>query len=210
MHDGFVHLVSGYADGAGVHDAAHGDDGDVGGAAADVHDHVAGGLFDGQARADGGGHGLFDEEDFAGARAIRGILHGALFHRRDFAGNADDDARMYEDAAIVSLLNEVREHLFGDFEVGDDAVFHGLDGHDVARSAAEHFFGFLADGYDFAGGFIDGDDGRLIDDDAFAGGKDQRVGGAEINGQVGGKQTENRPQVVTVLIHFPRLPERNC
>ena len=94
LHDGFVHLVAGHADGTRVDDAAQRDDGDVGGAAADVDDHVAGRLGDGQAGADRGGHGLLDEINFAGARAVGGVLHGALFDRRDLAGDADDDARV--------------------------------------------------------------------------------------------------------------------
>ena len=120
-------------------------------------------------------------------------MHGALFHLRDFAGHADDDARVHQHSAAVRLLNEVIQHVLGDFEVGDDAVLHGLDGDDVAGRAAEHLLGFFADGFDFAVGFVDGDDGRLVDDDALAFGKDQRVGGAKIDGKVGGKQTENRP-----------------
>jgi len=44
---------------------------------------------------------------------------------------------------LCAFLNEVVKHLLGDFEVSDDAVFHGLDGHDVAGRAAQHLFGFL-------------------------------------------------------------------
>src|SRR6202007_1566863 len=64
--DGLVHLVAGHADGARIDDAGEGDDGDVGGAAADVDDHVAAGLGDGQAGADGRHHGLLDEVNLAG------------------------------------------------------------------------------------------------------------------------------------------------
>ena len=149
LHDRFVHLIAGDAHGTRVNDAAHGDDRDVRRAAADVHDHVAGRLFDRQARADGRSHGLLHQINFAGARAIRGVLHRALFHRRNFAGHSDDDARMHQHAAVVRLLNKIRQHFFGDFEVGDDAVLHGLDGHNVAWRAAEHLFGFAADGHDF-------------------------------------------------------------
>src|SRR5579864_1034779 len=156
MHYRLVHFVSGDAYRAGVNDAAHGNDGDVGRAAADVHHHVPGRLLDGQTGADGGGHGLLDEIDFAGARAIGGVLHGALFHRRNFAGNADDDAGMHQDAAVVRFLNEVSEHFLGDFEVGDDAVLHGLDRHHITGRAAKHFLGFLADGDDLAAVLVAG------------------------------------------------------
>src|SRR5260221_11700762 len=41
LHHGFIHLVSGYAHGARVNDAAHGNHRDVRGAAADVDHHVS-------------------------------------------------------------------------------------------------------------------------------------------------------------------------
>jgi hypothetical protein len=37
VHHGFVHLVAGNAHRARIDDAAHGDDGDVSGATADIH-----------------------------------------------------------------------------------------------------------------------------------------------------------------------------
>ena len=94
---------------------------------------------------------------------------------------------MNKHAAIVRFLNEIGEHLFGDFEVRDDAIFHGLDGHHVAGSSAKHLFGFAADSDDFSSGFVDRYDRRLVDDDALAGRKDQRVCGTKIDGEVGGK-----------------------
>src|SRR5258708_26546982 len=140
---------------------------------------------------------------FAGARAISGVLHGAFFNGSDFTGDADDDARMDQDAAVMGLLNEIGEHFFGDFEVGDHAVLHGLDGDDVAGSAAEHLFSFAANRDDFTGDFVDGDDGGFVDHDAFAMGEDQGISRSQIDGQVGRKQTEDRPHVVTVLVHSP-------
>ena len=182
--DGLVHLVSGHADGARVDDAGERDDGDIGGAAADVDDHVAAGFGDGQACADGGDHGLLDEMNFGGLGAVGGVHDGALFNLRDLRGDTDDDAGMHHHLAVVGLLDEVVEHLFGVAEVGDDAVFHGLDGDDVAGGAAEHLLGLFADGLNLIGDLVDGDDGGLVDDDAFAGGEDERVRRAEIDGQV--------------------------
>src|ERR1017187_271261 len=184
VHYGFVHFVSGDADRTRIDDSAHGDDSDVRGAAADIDDHVSGGLLDGQAGADGGSHGLFDEIDFAGASAIGGVLHGAFFNRRDFAGNSDNDPWMNENAAIVGLLNEVGEHFFGHLEIGDYPVLHRFDGHHVARSSSEHFLGLAADGHYFTVRLINGDDGRLVHDDAFAAGEDECVRRSEVDGQV--------------------------
>ena len=114
---------------------------------------------------------------------------------------------MNQHAAVVRLLNEIGEHLLGDFEIGDHAVFHGLDRDHVAGRAAEHFLRFAADGHHFAAVFVDGDDGRLVDDDAFSARKDQRVGGSQVDSQIGRKQAEDRPHVVTVFRHVTLPPE---
>ena len=133
---------------------------------------------------------------FAGLGAIGGIHDRALFHLGDLRRHADDDARMHQHLAVVRLLDEVVEHLLGDFEIGNDAIFHGLDGHDVAGRAAEHLFGLFTHGFHFAGDFVDGNDRRLVDHDAFALGIHQRVGGAQIDSQVAGKHAEQRAQVM--------------
>ena len=74
-------------------DAAERDDRDLGGAAADVDDHVAGGLLHGQPGADGGGHGLLDDVGrLAGAGELGGLLHGALLDAGDARRDADDHA----------------------------------------------------------------------------------------------------------------------
>ena len=138
LDDRLIHLVAGDAHRLAVDDAGQRDDGDVGGAAADVDDHAAGRLGDRQAGADRRGHRLFDQVHFAGLGAVGRVLDRALFDLRDFRRHADDDARPHPDVAVVRLLDEVGQHLLGDVEVGDDAVLHRLDGDDVAGRAAEH------------------------------------------------------------------------
>ncbi len=159
----------------------------------------------GKTRADGGHHGLLHQVHFAGFGAIGGIHDGAFFHLRDFAGHADDDARMHQHLAVVRLLDEVIQHLLGDFEVGDDAVFHRPDGDDVAGRAAEHFLGFFADRFHFAGVLVQRDDGRFVDDDAFAFGENQRVGGAEIDGEIGRKKAEKRTKIHELVFENQEL-----
>ena len=79
LDDRVVELVAADADRLARDDAAERDDRDLGGAAADVDDHVAGRLLHGQAGADGRGHGLFDDVGrLAGAGVLGGLLHGAL------------------------------------------------------------------------------------------------------------------------------------
>ncbi len=70
---------------------------------------------------------------------------------------------------VVRLLDKVVQHLFRDFEVGDHAVLHRLDGHDVARRAPKHILGLFAYGFHFACIFIDGHNRGLIHNDALAG-----------------------------------------
>ena len=103
---------------------------------------------------------------------------------------------MHQHLAVVRLLDEVVQHLLGDLEVGDDAVFHGLDGHDVARRASEHFLGLFAHGFNFAGVLVDGHDRRLVYDNALAACIYQRVRRPEIDREVAGKHAEQRTKIV--------------
>ena len=87
----------------------------------------------------------------------------------------------------MNPLNELLEHLFGDGEVGDHAVFHRPDGRDVAGRLAEHLLGRSADSLD---GFLgvgaafgtNGDDRRFVKHDTLATHVDQRVGSTKVNG----------------------------
>src|SRR5205085_4381282 len=188
LRDGLVHLVAGDAHRPRVDDAGQRYDGDVGGAAADVHDHVAVRLRDGEAGADGRAHRLLDQVDFAGLGAVGRVLDGAALDLRDLRGDADDDAGADPGLAVVGLSDEVLEHLLGHLEVGDDAVLHRADGDDVAGGAAQHLLRLLADGLGRVGDLVDGDDGRLRDDDAAPLGVDERVRGAEVYGEIAGEQ----------------------
>jgi len=90
----------------------------------------------------------------------------------------------------VHLADEVAQHRLGDVEVGDDAVLHRADGGDVARGAAEHSLSLVADGADLARDGIEGDDGRLAEDDALVFDVNERVGGAKVDADVVGEVTE--------------------
>ena len=87
--------------------------------------------------------------------------------------------------AIVSLGDEVLDHLLGVLEVGDHAVPHRAHGHDVRRSPPQHAPGLGADAQDLAGALAHSDDGRLIEDDAAAAHVYERVRSAEVDADVG-------------------------
>jgi len=116
--------------------------------------------------ADGGHHRLLDEVDLGRLGLHRRIAHGAFLHLGDLAGNADDDSRAHTEGPVVSLLDEVVEHLLCVLEIGDDAVLHRPDGHDVAGGPPEHLLGLATHRLDAAGLLVDRDDGRLADDDS--------------------------------------------
>ena len=174
------------------------DDGDVGGAAADVHDHVAGGLGDRHAGADRCRHRLLDQVHFAGLRAVGAVLDRALLHLRDLARYADDNARAHPDVPVVRLLDEVGQHLLGDLEVGDDAVLHRLDRDDIAGRAAQHVLRVLADRLDAAVHLVDGDNRGFVHDDALPARVHAGIGGAEIDRQVTRKQRQHRTKTQTL------------
>ena len=100
--------------------------------------------------ADRRGHRFLDEVHLARLGAHRAVLHGAALDLRDLRRHADDDARPQPAAALVRLADEVRQHLLGRLEVGDDAVLHRPDRGDVAGRPAEHLLRLGADGLDAA------------------------------------------------------------
>ena len=185
--DRLVHLVAADAHALRVDDAGERDDGDLGRAAADVDDHVAARLGDGQARADGRRHGLLDQVDLARAGALGALLHRALLDLGDAEGHADDDARLHQRAPVVRAGDEVAQHRLGDLEVGDDAVAQRADRLDVARRAAEHLLGLAADGEHLLAAArvaLHRDDRGLARDDALALDVDERVGRPEIDREI--------------------------
>ena len=166
--DGFVELVAGHLDGGAFHHALQGDHGNVAGAAADVHHHVALGLGDVDAGADGCGHRLLDQIHMAGAGLQARVHHGALLHLGDAGGNADDDTGL-EDVveAAADLADELLEHPLGHVVVGDDALTQGTDGHDVAGGTAQHGLGVCAHAEQAAVVLVDGHHGGLIEHNAL-------------------------------------------
>src|SRR5208283_4687645 len=196
LDDRFIHLVARDPHRARKDDASQRNDGDLGGAAADIDNHVAGRLGNWQPGADRSRHRLFNQVNLARARRLGRFAHGALLDRGDAERHADDDtrARTHERLARVNLLDEVAQHVLGDLEVGYDAVLERPDGDDRARRAAEHLLRLGSDREHApraARIFLHRDHRRLVAHDAFALHIDEGVGGAEIDCQIVGEPTEN-------------------
>jgi len=86
--------------------------------------------------------------------------------------------------AVDDRLEEEPQHLLGDVEVGDHAVLERSHREDPIGGAAQHALRLEPDPLDLAGGFLDRDDGGLVQDDPLALDVDQGVGGAEIDGNL--------------------------
>ena len=87
----------------------------------------------------------------------------------------------------MHLTDEMLDHFLGHLEVGDDAVSQRADGLNIARRAAEHLLGFVADGQDMLAAFDFGEryDRGLVEDNAAAFDIDQRIRRPQIDGHVG-------------------------
>src|SRR3989344_624028 len=185
-----VEFVARDAHVARIHEAAERDDADVRRATADIDYHVAARLVDGQLDTDSRSHRFFDDVDFARARRPGGVAHCAHFHGCNSRRDTDDDTRPQKfRVSRLRLPYQVREHFGGHLEIGNDAVYDGLDRLDVRGSAAEHLFGLCADGHYLPRLCVHCDDARLIDDDAAALYIDERIGRTEVDADIIRKKT---------------------
>ena len=176
---------------AGVNDAGEGNQRHLGGAAADIDDHVSGRFLHRQADADRGGHRLLDQVNLAGTRLLGGFADGAALDLGDAGRDGDEHPRIRA-AALVHLADEMAEHRLGDFEIRDDAVLQRADRDDIARRPAEHAFGVVADGEHLVGAGLDRHDRWLAQNDAVVLDVDQRVRGAEVDADIIGKQISEK------------------
>jgi hypothetical protein len=78
------------------------------------------------------------------------------------------------------MVRKLADHLLRHQEVGDDAVLQGAQRAQVVRRAAQHALGLETHAGDGAVG-VQRSDGGLVEHDALAPDRDDRVGGAEIH-----------------------------
>ena len=80
----------------------------------------------------------------------------------------------------------------------------------VAGRAAQHALGLGADGVDFAGAVVDGDDRRLGEHDALAAEIDERVGGAKVDGHVAGAEARDETEEADDELLSMRFSNDDC
>lgn len=88
------------------HDALFGQDGNLGGAAAHVHDHGAFFLVVFQSHAHHGRQGLVDEHRLSGAYSHRRFQKGSSLHAVDALGHAHNEPWMEEHALQVGAVHD--------------------------------------------------------------------------------------------------------
>ena len=182
--DGLIEHITGHAHAAGCHDAAQRDDSDLCRTAADVHDHAAGRLADGQARTNCSCHRLFNDGHLTGAGLQGRFAHSAALHLGDAGGDADDHAGAGEHTVAASLLEEVFQHIGGNIEVRDHAVLQGAHCHDAAGGTADDSLCLAAHTAHFIGLGVHCHHRRLAHDDALALHIHQGIGSTQINAYI--------------------------
>ena len=187
VDDRLIERITADADRLCGDNAAHRDHGDLRRAAADVNDHCAGRIENGQAGAECGCDRLGNKLNRTGACFFGSLLDGTAFNRRYAGGNADNDAGALDERAAERFFDELLKHRRGDIEISDHAVLERLDGNDGAGRSADDLLCLLADGAGLVGAGIDRDDRRLAHDDASAACIDQGIGRTEINSDISGK-----------------------
>lgn len=153
--------------GLALGNAAHGDDRDLGRAAADIHDHVSVGLFDVNAGADSRRNSGLDKIHSARTGLDRSIDHRALFNAGYAAGNAHEYPRL-EQAERGYSADKLTQHERGHIVIGDNARSYRVDSDNVCRGAAKRFFRLLAYFEHFVLYLIDRNDRRLAQNKSLA------------------------------------------
>ena len=206
--DGVVEVVAADPQRPRHHDPPERDHGDLAGAATHVDDHVRVRRVDLQAGADGRGERLLDQVHRPRARRVARLDQRAPLDVGDARRRAHDHPRPRAPAG-VRARHEVAQHLLGDLEVGDHAVPERPDGADPRRRAADHALRLVADGVDVAGVGVDGDHRGLGGHDALAADEHERVGGAEVDGDVEAAEAGEEAAAGIAVGAVVRLHERS-
>src|SRR5208282_688699 len=198
-NDRLVHLVPADPNRSAIDDAAKRQHRHLGGPAADIYDHRAGRLGHRKAGTDRCRHRLLDQKDPPCASTFSRFSDRAPLYRGRARGHTDDDLRRGEASAVVRLADEMLDHFLRYLEIGDDAVAQRPDGLNVARSAAEHQFCFLADGKDLFPAADAGDRHHrwLVQHDTAPFHVDDGVCRAEVDRHVGRQKTKHSSKHLT-------------
>ena len=136
--DALGDFITGNPDRFALHGRAEAQDGDIGGATADVDNHAADGLGNRQASTDRGGHGFIDQVDLFGADDA-GFTDRPALHIGDAARDADHHPRSGGLAGIAAA-HEGLDHELGGGVISNDAIAQGTNRLNRFRGFADHAF----------------------------------------------------------------------
>ena len=147
-----------------------------------------------QAGADRRRHAFFDQVHLARLGAIGAVDDRAALDLRNPRGNADDDARPAPGDVpwaflmkLVSIRSAASKSAMTPSRIGRIVVIDG-------GRAPEHRVRLVADRLGLVARGVDGHDGRLVENDAAPGGKDDRVCRAEVDREVAGTESQDVQQ----------------
>ena len=126
------------------------------------------------------------------AGSKRRIQNCFTFHLGRAARNTDNHTRRNQRPSFGGFFNQHTQHTLGNHKISNHAVPHRADDFNIARRTALHFFCFRAHGHNFtfiACAGLNRNHGRLIQNNPFAAYKNQRVGRAQVDGNIIGEET---------------------
>jgi len=185
--DSFVHLVTTSAHRGGIGQPAQAENGDFGGAATNIDHHAANRLGNGHIRANRRCHRLKDQMNVRGPCVRRRIADRAAFNRGGARRHTDHDFGVAKHALLaVHLLDEVLDHLFGHFDVGDHTIAQRADRLDAVGGLPHHHLRIIANCLHAADAVdrLNRDHRRFVQNDPLILHVNQRVGGSEIDRHV--------------------------
>ena len=125
------------------HLTAQADHRNVGGAAADVHDHAALRLQNVHVRPQCGGNGLIDQIYLAGTGRHNRFHHGVALNAGNGGRNTNRHPRLYQ-AAVIRFVDKAANQLLGQCMVGNHAILQRANGRDIIRGTPYHRQGLIA------------------------------------------------------------------
>ena len=204
LHNGIVHFITGHPHRMNGYQTTQRDQTNLGGAAADIHDHIADRLHHRQARPDSRRHRFFNQVGFLGTGIQRRLTDRSLLHRGNTGGHTNNNSRPRENRAIFNrLVDKILQHTLCDVKIGNHAVLNRANSHDVAGSTAQHFLGLITHRQDFTAVLFHRHHRRLGHNGILALNRYQSVGCAQVNTNINVKQAVFSFLLST--LHYPNI-----
>ena len=163
----------------------HAQHGNIRSTAAHIHNHVAVGVLDIQARTQRGCQGLLNKEHTAGTGLNGSIDDTALLHLRNTAGNTDDNTGLgCKDGCFCGSLEHLAQHFYRHFMVGNNAFLQRTHCHHIAGRPVQHIPGRGTDLQNLTRIPVNRHNGRFPDHQALAVGINQNVGCTQVYAQI--------------------------